>query len=185
MKRIFKNGRSINDRTASRSRRGNWNNDVNQNNQQNADDKKSTRKRNVDPMVQLNSQILKKFYSLPSDVQCTPTKVSCINSVLARNKDKCGDPARYYGWVLEQAGFVKRTFDFMDVCKKNGLEGCEQAVAEHLVLEGKSVCNNIRMNGLATYSGNLKMFREKLVPDHYRFEKPEEASVNLNVDAHE
>ena len=143
------------------------------------------RKRVVDPMALLDSLVLRKFKTLPSDLQNTETKVACINAVLASHKEKCGDPARFYGWILGQAALVKRTFDFMTVCEQKGLKGFEQNVAEHLVIEGKAVCNNIRMNGLASYEGNLGMFRDKLVPDAYRFEQPMAESGNEKDSADE
>ena len=179
MKRKYRNGQSFKAKTTSS------NEAANRSMETKTDEKKTSRKRKVDPMVQLNSQIIKKFRSLPSDLQNTSTKVSCINSVLASNKEKCGDPSQFYGWILNQAELVMRTFDFKDVCKNKDLEGHEQAVAEHLVLEGKAECNNIRMNGLATYQGNIKRFREKLVPDQYRFDQPSNDKNDLNGDADE
>ena len=132
-------------------------------------------RRNTDPIQLLNAQVMRKFKNLPADLQSTATKVSCINTVLAAHKEKCGDPARYYGWLLSRAAEITRTFDFAEVCKKAGLKADEhQAVSEHLVLEGKSVCNQIRLNGLATYDGNIRMFRDRLVPEQYWFNKPAE-----------
>ena len=130
-------------------------------------------RRNTDLMQQLNSSVMRKFKNLPADLQNTATKVSCINTVLAAHKEKCGDPARYYSWLLSRAAEIKRTFDFAEVCEKAGLKADEhQAVSEHLVLEGKSICNQIRLNGLATYDGNIRMFRERLVPVEYRYDTP-------------
>lgn len=146
---------------------------VNTHSNEGAEDQAAKKKqRDTDRMQLENAQILRKFKTLPADLQTTESKVSCINSVLASHKDKCGDPARYYGWLLNRAAEVKRTFDFKKVCESKGLtsDDEQQAVAEHLVLEGKAVCNRIRLNGLATYDGNIAMFRKKLVPQMYHYE---------------
>ena len=139
-----------------------------------AEVKTSSRRRKNDPMQAINTMVLRKFKNLPSDMQTCETKRSCINAVLASHKEKCGDAARYYGWILYQASLVKRTFDFKSGCEQKGLtsEEEQQAVAEHLVIDGKAVCNNIRLNGLASFTGNIRMYRERLVPVEYRFDAP-------------
>lgn len=187
MSYYFRKGKSRKAKASAENKNGaastNGNESAKQFNQQ--PEAKPHRKRIVDPMALLDSLVLRKFKTLPSDLQNTETKVACINAVLASHKEKCGDPARFYGWILGQAALVKRTFDFMTVCEQKGLKGFEQNVAEHLVIEGKAVCNNIRMNGLASYEGNLGMFRDKLVPDAYRFEQPTAESGNEKDSADE
>ena len=139
---------------------------------------KTSRKRRVDPMLALCVLIMSMFKRLPVDLQKTETKVSCINAVLAKHREKCGDSARFYSWLLARAEEIRRTYDFKPVCESKGLtsEDEQQAVAEHLVLEGKATCTNIRLNGLATYDGDIRMFRNRLVPKcyHYEAEKAKE-----------
>ena len=133
---------------------------------------KTGRKRHIDQMQKLGTLSTRMFRRLPADLQNTETKVSCINAVLAKHREILGDSARFYSWLLARAEEVKRTFDFKPVCESKGLssENEQQAVAEHLVLEGKALCNSIRLNGLATYDGNIRMFRKRLVPEQYHYE---------------
>lgn len=185
MKYSYRNGKSRKAKASAANQNGAASNNGSESMKQLGQQQPETaprRKRVVDPMALLDSLVLRKFKALPSDLQNTGTKVACINAVLASHKEKCGDPARFYGWILGQAALVKRTFDFMTVCEQKGLKGFEQNVAEHLVIEGKAVCNNIRMNGLASYEGNIGMFRDKLVPDAYRFEQPTVESSNEEKD---
>ena len=133
---------------------------------------KTGRKRHIDQMLALCVLIMSMFKRLPADLQTTETKVSCINAVLAKHREKCGDSARFFSWLLARAEEIKRTYDYKSVCESKGLttEAEQQAVAEHLVLEGKATCTSIRLNGLATYDGDIRMFRHRLVPAQYHFE---------------
>lgn len=132
----------------------------------------SRRQHNVDYLQTIAKLVRNMFDRLPRVLQNLETKQSCIAAVVDRNNDKVGDLGDFYGWLLKRAEEIRRTFDFKNVCVSNGLSSDEeqQAVAEHLVLEPKSVINKIRMEGLVTYQGNIKMFRERLVPVEYRYE---------------
>ena len=117
----------------------------------------------VNPNQLACSAGMRKFAALPAELQDTKTKLACIICVLVARKI---DNGRFWSWVNDQTALLRRTFDFDDVCKKNGKD--PQHVAEHLVLEGKKVCNGIRLDGLATYKGDINLFGDPLIPEEYR-----------------
>lgn len=131
-------------------------------------------RRNIDDNQMVCKLVRNMFDRLPRELQKLETKQSCIAAVVDRHNERVGDIGDFYGWLLKRAEEIHRTYDFKSVCETKGLSSDEeqQAVSEHLVLEPKSVINKIRMEGLATFQGNIKMFRERLVPVEYRYEKP-------------
>ena len=137
-------------------------------------DKKKPRK--LAPEWQLATMIKRKFQKLPAPLQNTDNKRVCIEDVLAGHPRHCPDPMRFKVWLAGEANMLAdRTWDFQKTCAEAKINDI-QAVAQHLVLEGKRVCNDIRINGLAAYGGNIKMFSERLVniDDLIRPEKKEE-----------
>lgn len=130
-------------------------------------------RRNIDDNQTVCRLMRSMFDRLPRELQKLETKQSCIAAVVDRHNDKVGDLGDFYGWLLKRAEEIRRTYDFKDVCESKGLSSDEeqQAVSEHLVLEPKAVINKIRMEGLVTYQGNIKMFRDRLVPEAYRYDK--------------
>lgn len=123
----------------------------------------SKRKYSVDPNQTASAAGMRKFASLPAELQDTKTKLACILCVLVARKMDVG---RYWSWVFEQTKLLRRTYDFDATCTAQGKD--PQYVAEHLVMEGKKACNNIRLNGLNAYDGNIKLFGEPLIPEEYR-----------------
>ncbi len=123
----------------------------------------SKRKYRIDPNQSASAAGMRKFASLPADLQDTKTKLACILCVLVARKMDVG---RYWSWVYEQTILLRRTFDFDTTCKVQGKN--PQYVAEHLVLQGKKACTNIRLNGLATYNGDIKLFGDPLIPEESR-----------------
>lgn len=130
-------------------------------------------RRNTDDNQMVCKLARNMFDRLPRELQKLETKQSCIAAVVDRHNERVGDLGDFYGWLLKRAEEIRRTYDFKKVCEASGLMTDEeqQAASEHLVLEPKSVINKIRMEGLVTYQGNLGMFRERLVPEEYRYDK--------------
>lgn len=119
--------------------------------------------RRLAPEWQLATMMKRKFQKLPAPLQNTENKRICIEDVLAGHPKLCPDPMRFRVWLAEEAHMLaERAWDFKDTCKKAKIDDAE-AVAQHLVLEGKRVCNDILISGLAAYGGNIRMFTEKLV----------------------
>ena len=81
-------------------------------------------------------------------------------------KDLIPDPTRYWIWMIDETRKLTRVWDFKETCEEAGLD--PQTVAQHLVLEGKMVCNAIRMDGLAAYGSNIRMFVEPLFHDEFQ-----------------
>lgn len=134
----------------------------------------SSRHHIVDFFQTIAKLVRNMFDRLPRVLQNLETKQACISAAVARHYEKVGDLGDFYGWLMKRAEEIRHAWDFKSVCEANGLNSDEeqQAVSEHLVLEPKSVINKIRMEGLATFQGNIKMYRERLVPVEYRYEKP-------------
>ena len=111
----------------------------------------------------------RSFNYLPQPLKDAHNKRLCVEAVLASHPNLCPDPLRFWGWLSDEANILAtRTWDFTEVCEKNQLEPI--AVAQHLVLEGKTITNKIRMEGLASYGDNIKMYHEKLF-DEQDFKK--------------
>ena len=112
------------------------------------------------------SQIAKrKFMNLPTAFQSSVGKEACIKEALSGHKELIPDPTRYWIWLIDETNKLTRVWDFTDTCDKAGLN--PQTVAQHLILEGKSVCNAIRLEGLAAYGSNIRMFVDPLFVDEF------------------
>lgn len=127
----------------------------------------------VDPNFSAARASMVKFRALPLNLQTTENKWACVLSVLGTRHIDIG---RFSIWILDNAQLLLHTYDFEEVCAECKRD--PQAVAENLVLEGKSVCNSIRLNGLASYSGNIRLFEKRLIPKEYRFDK----TVKIELD---
>lgn len=117
------------------------------------------------------SQIAKKrFLNLPTDFQNRKGKEVCIKEALKSHRDLIPDTTRYWIWLIDETEKLTRVWDFADTCKNANLD--PKTVAQHLILEGKMVCNAIRMEGLAAYGSKIRMFDEPLFTDEFEiFEK--------------
>lgn len=119
--------------------------------------------RKVEPEVSICTSAMKKFRSLPKELQNTANKRLCIETVLASKKQLYGDSARFWNWVAQEAEKLVRTFDFEEVCEKKNLDPGH--VAHHLVLEGRGLCKKIRLDGLAAHSTDVVFFGDELIPE--------------------
>lgn len=108
----------------------------------------------------------RRFMNLPSYFQNGAGKEACVKEALAMRKDLIPDPTRYWIWMIDETRKLTRVWDFKETCEEAGLD--PQTVAQHLVLEGKMVCNAIRMDGLAAYGSNIRMFVEPLFHDEFQ-----------------
>lgn len=108
----------------------------------------------------------KKFNNLPTILQNGAGKEACIKQALSDHKDLIPDPMRYWIWLIDETEKLRRVWDFAEICDKYGRDPL--TVAQHLILEGKMVCNGIRMDGLESYGSNITMFNEPLFKDEFR-----------------
>ena len=108
----------------------------------------------------------RRFMNLPAAFQNSAGKEACIKEALLSHKDLIPDPTRYWVWLIDETKKLTRVWDFEETCKKYGLN--PMIVAQHLILEGKQVCNAIRLEGLAAYGSNVRMFVDPLFVDEFR-----------------
>lgn len=114
------------------------------------------------------SQIAKKrFLNLPTEFQSSKGKEVCIKETLKSHRDLIPDSTRYWIWLIDETEKLTRVWDFEDVCKEAELD--PMIVAQHLILEGKMVCNAIRMEGLRAYGSKVRMFVDPLFADEFSF----------------
>lgn len=108
----------------------------------------------------------RRFLNLPAAFQNSAGKEACIKEALASHKDLIPDTTRYWVWLVDEAKKLIRVWDFMEICERYGL--VPLIVAQHLILEGKQVCNAIRLEGLEAYGSNVRMFVDPLFVDEFR-----------------
>ena len=107
----------------------------------------------------------RRFLNLPAAFQNGAGKEACVKEALSSHKELIPDPTRYWIWLVDETRKLIRVWDFEDTCKAAGRN--PQTVAQHLILEGKMVCNAIRMEGLAAYGSNIRMFVDPLFEDEF------------------
>ena len=113
------------------------------------------------------SQIAKKkFLALPSFFQNGAGKEACVKEALAGHKDLIQDPTRYWIWLVDETKKLIRVWDFEETCAEAEVDPL--TVAQHLILEGKMVCNAVRLEGLAAYGSKIRMFVEPLFHDEFK-----------------
>lgn len=117
----------------------------------------------------------RKFMNLPAAFQNSKGKEACIKEALASHKELIPDPTRYWIWLIDETDKLTRVWDFMETCEKAGL--VPRTVAQHLILEGKSVCNAIRLEGLNAYGSNIRMFVDPLFEDEFNLFGMKKVSV--------
>lgn len=108
----------------------------------------------------------RKFMALPSAFQNGAGKEACVKEALAAHKELIPDPTRYWIWLVDETAKLIRVWDFEEVCEKAGRNPL--TVAQHLILEGKAVCNAVRMEGLEAYGSKIRMFVEPLFHDEFK-----------------
>lgn len=118
----------------------------------------------------------RRFMNLPSAFQNSVGKEACIKEALTSHKELIPDPTRYWIWLIDETRKLTRVWDFEETCAEKGLD--PQTVAQHLILEGKAVCNAIRMEGLAAYGSNIRMFVDPLFEDEFNLFGNKKAAAN-------
>lgn len=121
----------------------------------------------LSPEWRISKSAKKRFLSLPSSLQSSSGKEACIKESLSAHKDWIPDPARYWIWLIDETEKLIRVWDFEETCEEAGVD--PRTVAQHLILEGKQVCNAIRMEGLKAYGSNIRMFVDPLFVDEFNF----------------
>lgn len=120
----------------------------------------------IAPEWKISNIAKRKFMGLPSAFQNSAGKEACIKEALLSHKDLIPDSTRYWIWLIDETNKLTRVWDFEETCARYGLN--PMIVAQHLILEGKQVCNAIRLEGLAAYGSSVRMFVDPLFEDEFR-----------------
>jgi hypothetical protein len=134
--------------------------------------KNSTRKRRVNPFYAVVSLFKKIFGSFDEADQDTANKRAALNLALGLRKKYYPDKLRFWQDLLDESKIILDSVRFNEACKKMELN--PQAVAEHLVCEGKAVWMKVLKDGLESYGEKVYIFKERLYVDKYKlYAKPE------------
>ena len=128
--------------------------------------KSSTRKRRINPFYAVISLFKKIFGSFDGRDQDTANKRAALNLALGLRKKYYPDKLRFWQDLLDESNVILDSVRFNEACKKLGLS--PQAVAEHLVCEGKAVWTKVLKDGLESYGQKVYMFKERLYDDKYK-----------------
>jgi|LSQX01.1.fsa_nt_gb hypothetical protein len=126
---------------------------------------KKKRAYKIDPRWKVCGAARRRFNRLPTSLQNTDNKKIIIKETLAENSAICPDSGDFWAWYHDQTGYLKRTWDFEKTCDELGLDA--QAVAEHLVLEGKQFCKDVRLEGLNRLGNVIRQYGEPLFDDEF------------------
>ncbi len=142
--------------------------EVNVNNVTEANDEQKLMKKAYELASEWKISVIakRKFLNLPSILQNGAGKEACVKEALASHKELIPDPTRYWIWLVDETRKLTRVWDFVETCEEAGVDPV--TVAQHLILEGKMVCNAVRMEGLAAYGSNIRMFVEPLFHDEFK-----------------
>jgi hypothetical protein len=97
--------------------------------------------------------------------QNTINKRAALNMAISLKKSYYPDRLRFWQELLDEANVLLDSKRFCESCEKLGLEA--QAVAEHLVVEGKAKWMKVLKDGLENYGEKVMMFQERLYEDKY------------------
>lgn len=128
--------------------------------------KSATRKRRGNPFYAVTSLSKRFFGSFDEKAQDTANKRAALNLALGLRKKYYPDKLRFWQDLLDESNVILDSVRFNEACKKMGLN--PQAVAEHLVCEGKAVWTKVLKDGLESYGQKVYMFKERLYDDKYK-----------------
>lgn len=127
--------------------------------------KKGKKNRKVNHFSIVVTLFKRIFASYDEADQNTVNKRAAINMALGMRKKYYPDKLRFWQELLDQANVLTDSRRFNDSCQK--LELDPQAVAEHLVMEGKANWNKVLNEGLDSYGEKVRMFKDRLYVDKY------------------
>jgi hypothetical protein len=147
-------------------------------------EKRSSR-RHVNPMY----IVIRKFWSIfgayDEGMQNTQTKKATLNLAIRLCSKYYPDTFRFWQDLLDEANILLDSKRFNNYCN-DVLKLDPQAVAEHIVVEGKATVNKVLKEGLENYGQKARMFGLRL----YSYEKrklyeskKDEATTDSPIDA--
>ena len=120
-------------------------------------------RRHVNPLYVVLTRFRKIWSAYDELEQNTETKRLALNIAVGMSRDIYPDRFRLWQDIRDQANIVLDSKRFEKECKEWGLD--PHAVAEHLVVEGKSTLNFVLKNGLKAYGEKARMFKDPLYVD--------------------
>lgn len=117
---------------------------------------KRTRKYNVQPVYAVIAKARAQFFRQIE--QNTEVKRACIKRHIYPLYD---DSSRFWCDLLNEANDLLDSRKFNDYCNKNRLN--PDAVAEHIIFEGKATKRAVQKNGPEVLGTMSDLFREKLI----------------------
>lgn len=142
---------------------------------------KTKKPRKVNPFYVVVRRFIEIFGSYDEIDQNTANKRAALNLALGLKKKYYPDKLRFWQDLLDEANVLLDSKRFHDSCKKLGLD--PQAVAEHLVVEGKAKWMKVLKDGLESYGEKVMMFKERLYEDKYNlYGKSENTADKLDSD---
>lgn len=103
------------------------------------------------------------FGSYDLQLQNTENKRLALNLAVGLSRNFYPDQFRFWQDLRDEANILLDSKRFCSSCEAWGLN--PQAVAEHLVVEGKSTLNMVLKHGLQAYGEKARMFKDPLYID--------------------
>jgi hypothetical protein len=123
---------------------------------------KSSR-RHVNPLYVVIRRFHNVYDAYDENMQNTETKRMALNLAIGMSRTYYPDRFRFWQDLLDEANILLDSKRFCNSCAEMNLD--PQAVAEHLVVEGKATLNQVLKLGLENYGEKAKMFHERLYVD--------------------
>lgn len=126
-----------------------------------SDNRNRTRKRN--PLYYVVRKFKIIFGSYDVHLQNTENKRLALKLAVGMSRNFYPDQFRFWQDLRDEANILLDSKRFCSACEAWGLN--PQAVAEHLVVEGKTTINLVLKNGLEAYGEKARMFKDPLYID--------------------
>lgn len=148
-------------------------------------DENNSSRRHVNPLYIVTRRFWSLFGAFDEEMQTTKTKRATLNMAIRLSSKYYPDTFRFWQDLLDEANILLDSNRFNKYCN-DVLKLDPQAVAEHLVVEGKATVNRVLREGLENYGEKARMFSERLYVDSRKlYDEPNEASVKTEgVDRH-
>lgn len=141
-------------------------------------EKKSSR-RHVNSLYVVIRKFWNLFRAYDEGMQNTNTKREMLNLAIRLCPKYYSDTFRWWQDLLSEANILLDSIRFNNDCNALGLK--PQAVAEHLVVEGKATVNMVLKYGLRVYGEKVRMFKDRLYKDDRQL-YPNSTDVNSTTE---
>lgn len=143
---------------------------------------KRTRKYNVQPVYAVLSKARAQFFRQIG--QNTEVKRACIERHIYPLYD---DRSRFWCDLMNEANDLLDSRKFNDYCNKNRLN--PEAVAEHIIFEGKATKRAVQKNGPEVLGKMNDLFKERLIKEEDLFiptaSRPDQITSDVSITSDE